>query len=199
METNLVRKEVEGLLFRYLHFYGTYDYVGDCRHWYRNEIRVTRNDKSIRSYKDAQGFRKKGEKLTVVPVDAVFCFCQLFTRNFRYTCTIEKRSSSEGIKSKIKRFRIYNMNSAKRHCLQLPENFSCCDIFVLSKEARLRKLYLFCSWLKISHYVRNDNYLNLLRLFFYYRNPAYKIVLRIEFKVTLSFQGAGEQLMLQLP
>lgn len=70
MESNLARKEVEGLLFRYRHFYGTYDYVGDCRHWYRNEIRVIRNDKYIRSYKDAQGFRKNGEKLTVVPVDA---------------------------------------------------------------------------------------------------------------------------------
>ncbi|QIA08705.1 glycosyltransferase family protein [Draconibacterium halophilum] len=70
MKTNLDRKEVEGLLFRYRHFYGTYDYVGDCRHWYRNEIRVIRNDKSIRSYKDAQGFRKNGEKLKVVPVDA---------------------------------------------------------------------------------------------------------------------------------
>ncbi|WP_372653269.1 hypothetical protein, partial [Draconibacterium sp.] len=70
IESNLARKEVEGLLFRYLHFYGTYDYVGDCRHWYRNEIRVIRNDKSIRSYKDAQGFRKNDEKLKVVPVDA---------------------------------------------------------------------------------------------------------------------------------
>ncbi|KJF43349.1 glycosyltransferase family protein [Draconibacterium sediminis] len=70
MESNLERREVEGLLFSYRHFYGTYDYVGDCRHWYRNEIRVIRNDKSIRSYKDAQGFRKKGEKLNVVPVEA---------------------------------------------------------------------------------------------------------------------------------
>ena len=24
-------KKVEGLLFKYLHFYGTYDYVGDSR------------------------------------------------------------------------------------------------------------------------------------------------------------------------
>ena len=70
MESNLEHNKVEGLLFRYRHFYGTYDYEGDCRHWYRNEIRVIRNDKSIRSYKDAQGFRKKGEKLNVVPVEA---------------------------------------------------------------------------------------------------------------------------------
>ncbi len=70
MEENLDRKEVEGLLFDYLHFYGSYDYVGDCRHWYRKEIRVIRNDKTIRSYKDAQGFRKNNRKLNVVPVAA---------------------------------------------------------------------------------------------------------------------------------
>ena len=61
---------VEGLLFKYLHFYGTYDYLGDSRKWYRNEIRIIRNDKQIRSYKDAQGFRKNDQKLKVKPLDA---------------------------------------------------------------------------------------------------------------------------------
>ena len=61
---------VEGLLFGYRHFYGSYDYIGDSRRWYRKEIRVVRNDKSIRSYKDAQGFRKEGRKLQVKPVNA---------------------------------------------------------------------------------------------------------------------------------
>ncbi|HMO31737.1 MAG TPA: glycosyltransferase family 2 protein [Lacibacter sp.] len=61
---------VEGLLFRYLHFYGTYDYVGDSRKWYRHEVRIVKNDPAIRSYKDAQGFRKNGRKLQVVPVQA---------------------------------------------------------------------------------------------------------------------------------
>lgn len=63
-------KRVEGLLFNYLHFYGTYDYVGDSRRWYNKEIRIIRNDKSIRSYLDAQGFRKAGNKLKVKPVNA---------------------------------------------------------------------------------------------------------------------------------
>jgi hypothetical protein len=67
---NLDRNEVEGLLFGYKHFYGTFDYVAVSRKWYRNEIRIIRNDKSIRSYRDAQGFRKNGKKLNVVPVDA---------------------------------------------------------------------------------------------------------------------------------
>jgi len=63
-------KEVDGLLFKYTHFYGTYRYIGNSRRWYRNEIRIVRNDKSIRSYRDAQGFRKNGEKLRVKSLEA---------------------------------------------------------------------------------------------------------------------------------
>lgn len=62
---------VDGLLVKYLHFYGSYDYIATSRHWYRNEIRIIKNSRSIYSYKDAQGFRKNNdEKLYVVPVDA---------------------------------------------------------------------------------------------------------------------------------
>lgn len=61
---------VDGFLLNYHHFYGSYDYVGDSRKWYRKEIRIIRNDKSIGSYRDAQGFRKQGRKLSVIPVDA---------------------------------------------------------------------------------------------------------------------------------
>ncbi len=63
-------KSVQGLLFKYLHFYGTYDYVGDSRKWYSKEVRIVRNDKSIQSYKDAQGFRIGNTKLNVKPIDA---------------------------------------------------------------------------------------------------------------------------------
>ena len=64
-------KQVEGLLFNYVHFYGSYNYVGNSRRWYRKEIRIIKNDKSIRSYKDAQGFRKTdNSKLNVKPINA---------------------------------------------------------------------------------------------------------------------------------
>ncbi len=64
-------KNIEGLLFKYLHFYGSYDYVGTSYRWYRNEIRIIRNDKTIFSFRDAQGFRKKPDsKLKVKPIDA---------------------------------------------------------------------------------------------------------------------------------
>jgi hypothetical protein len=64
-------REVDGLLFNYLHFYGSYDYVAISPRWYTNEIRVIRNDRSVWSYRDAQGFRKgDNQKLNVKPVDA---------------------------------------------------------------------------------------------------------------------------------
>lgn len=63
-------KKVEGLLFNYMHFYGSYDFVGDSRRWYRNEIRVIRNNAEVRSFKDAQGFRINDRKLKVKPINA---------------------------------------------------------------------------------------------------------------------------------
>ncbi|HEX6913978.1 MAG TPA: glycosyltransferase family 2 protein [Chitinophagaceae bacterium] len=64
-------KKVDGLLFKYLHFYGSYDYTGASSDWYRREIRIVRNDPGIYSYRDAQGFRKgKDEKLGVKEIDA---------------------------------------------------------------------------------------------------------------------------------
>ena len=63
--------QIDGLLFKYLHFYGSYDYVATSSDWYKYEIRVIKNDKYIYSYKDAQGFRKgENEKLHVKPIDA---------------------------------------------------------------------------------------------------------------------------------
>lgn len=62
---------VDGLLFKYKHFYGSYDYFGTSEKWYKNEIRVVKNDTSIYAYRDAQGFRKgDNQKLNVIPIDA---------------------------------------------------------------------------------------------------------------------------------
>ena len=64
-------KKVEGLLFNYHHFYGSYKYIGDGRSWYSKEIRIIRNDKHIKSYRDAQGFRWDNDrKLNVKLIDA---------------------------------------------------------------------------------------------------------------------------------
>jgi hypothetical protein len=64
-------KRVEGLLFNYHHFYGSYKYIGDGRSWYSKEIRIIRNNKKIKSYRDAQGFRwDDNRKLNVKLIDA---------------------------------------------------------------------------------------------------------------------------------
>lgn len=48
---------LEGLLFDYVHFYGSFHTVGVGRRWYRNEIRAVKNRRGVRSWRDAQGFR----------------------------------------------------------------------------------------------------------------------------------------------
>ncbi len=71
MQENLLNKKIDGLLFNYEHFYGSYDYVGESYRWYRREIRIIRNNPDIFSYRDAQGFRKKpNDKLMVKLIDA---------------------------------------------------------------------------------------------------------------------------------
>lgn len=71
MEDNLDKKKVEGLLFNYLHFFGSYQYIGAKYSWYRREIRIVRNRKNIYSFRDAQGFRiGDNKKLRVKLTDA---------------------------------------------------------------------------------------------------------------------------------
>ena len=70
-QTYLNDKNIDGLLFNYKHFYGSYDYLGTSSNWYRKEIRVVRNRKGIYSFRDAQGFRKdENKKLFVKQIDA---------------------------------------------------------------------------------------------------------------------------------
>jgi hypothetical protein len=70
MELTLNKPEIEGLLFKYIHFYGSYDYCGDSRRWYRREIRLLKRLPGIQSYRDAQGFRRNGRKVQVKLIDA---------------------------------------------------------------------------------------------------------------------------------
>jgi hypothetical protein len=47
----------EGLLFDYVHFYGSFHTVGTSRRWYRREVRAVKLGAGVRSWRDAQGFR----------------------------------------------------------------------------------------------------------------------------------------------
>jgi hypothetical protein len=53
---------VQGLLFDYIHFYGSYHIIATARNWYRREVRLIRKSSGIQSVGDAQSFRVNGEK-----------------------------------------------------------------------------------------------------------------------------------------
>lgn len=64
-------KNIDGFLFKYLHFWGDYDHYLPFHGWYKNEMRVVRNHAGVYSIKDAQSFRKNNdEKLNVKELDA---------------------------------------------------------------------------------------------------------------------------------
>jgi hypothetical protein len=52
-------ERVEGLLVRYVHFYGGFDTIATHRRWYRREVRAVRlaPELDVRPYQGAQGFR----------------------------------------------------------------------------------------------------------------------------------------------
>lgn len=70
MENALNDTKVEGLLLKYLHFYGSYDYLTESRKWYRREIRIVKRALNVKSYRDAQGFRLNDRKIHVKLIDA---------------------------------------------------------------------------------------------------------------------------------
>lgn len=64
----------EGLLFDYVHFYGSFHTVGTARRWYRREVRAVKLGIGVRSWRDAQGFRvgpgEAARKPRVLPAGA---------------------------------------------------------------------------------------------------------------------------------
>ena len=71
IEKNHARTEVEGLLFDYCHFYGSFDVIQHSRSAYRREVRAFRKSCGAISVGDAQSFRKPdGSKLRVIHAGA---------------------------------------------------------------------------------------------------------------------------------
>ncbi|RMH70538.1 MAG: hypothetical protein D6675_09150 [Gemmatimonadetes bacterium] len=57
-ETLLDDPRIEGLLFKYRHFWGDYNHYHISHGWYPYEIRIVRNDPDIHSWESAQSFRR---------------------------------------------------------------------------------------------------------------------------------------------
>jgi hypothetical protein len=63
-------REVEGMLLYWKHFWGDYDHYLVSHRWFQKEVRIIRNGAGIESYEDSQSFRRNGEKIRVVQLDA---------------------------------------------------------------------------------------------------------------------------------
>lgn len=62
---------IDGLIFKYIHFYGNVDVYLYTRRIYRKEVRLIRNNKNIISWKDAQGFKTADlKKLNCIEIPA---------------------------------------------------------------------------------------------------------------------------------
>jgi hypothetical protein len=72
MNNYLNDDSVEGLRFRYKHFYGSFDYYQDnYRNWYTKEVRVIKLKRGIVSWGDAMNFRHtSGTSLRAKDIDA---------------------------------------------------------------------------------------------------------------------------------
>jgi hypothetical protein len=115
-------KKVDGLLFKYRHFFGSYDYVGIQGQWYRHEIRVIKNNKSIYSYKDAQGFRKgDNKKLNVKAIDA-------YIHHYGWVQTPYVMKAKLDYKEKI-----YNNGVYDEKNIVVPEGFANMLVYALKK------------------------------------------------------------------
>lgn len=64
------KENVDGILFEYVHFYGNFTWAIRGRNWYRREVRCFKNRRGIEAFRDAQGFRKGGARLLVLPSGA---------------------------------------------------------------------------------------------------------------------------------
>lgn len=53
--------QAQSLVFKWVHFFGDQNTEVRSRKWYRREIRAFKKSSGLRSYKDAQGFRKPSE------------------------------------------------------------------------------------------------------------------------------------------
>jgi glycosyltransferase involved in cell wall biosynthesis len=115
-------KNVDGLLFKYRHFFGSYDYLGIEANWYRNEVRVIKNNKHIYSYRDAQGFRKDNdEKLNVKKLKA-------YIHHYGWVQSPEVMKAKNNYKNKI-----YHNGEYDENNLVIPDDYAYSLVNALQK------------------------------------------------------------------
>jgi hypothetical protein len=84
--------QAEALLFRYLHFFGSYQFTGVGRQWYRREIRALRNTGKPFSWGDAQGFRAREKDGSIRKLRAIQTEARIFHYGWvRHPAAMQKK------------------------------------------------------------------------------------------------------------
>ncbi len=63
-------EEVEGLVFDYKHFWGDYWHYMISHGWCKREVRIIKNNRDIKSFRSALGFRNNGERIKAAHANA---------------------------------------------------------------------------------------------------------------------------------
>lgn len=151
-------KKVDGLLFNYRHFFGSYNYVGIEAHWYRHEIRIIKNDPSVFSFRDAQGFRKgDNEKLRVKPLKA-------FIHHYGWVQSPHMMKVKNDFKAKI-----YHNGEYDENVVVVPEGYASSLVNALQKYTH-------------THPAVMQERIARANLFFDYNESANKLSLKDRFK-----------------
>lgn len=74
IQSNADRKEVDGILFNYHHFWGDFNHYLPVHGWYRQEIRLIKNHRGIKSVGDAQSFKQAGGGLLKVATTPAYVY-----------------------------------------------------------------------------------------------------------------------------
>jgi len=155
---------VDGLLFKYYHFYGSYKYLGDGRSRYPFEIRIIKNNKNIRSYRDAQGFRFiNDDKLQVKLIDA-HVYHYGWVKN---PVTMFKKHKAFG--------NLYNGNSNNSADEEMAFDYSEIDtisLFEGTHPAVMKELVAAENW-KFTGDVKKKNFKNIKHRFLYFLDKKF--------------------------
>lgn len=157
-------ENVDGLLFRYLHFYGSYRFLADGRSWYPFEIRIIRNNKNIRSYRDAQGFRWNDDRKLKVKLINAHIYHYGWVRN---PVTMSRKQNAFSS--------LYNGKKQTGNKEEIAFDYSKVDsieLFEGTHPAIMKELVAQESW-NLDRDIRKKNFKNLKHRIYYFLNKKF--------------------------
>ncbi len=152
MEAN---QDIDGLVFKYNHFFGNINIIKQTKKTYRQEVRLVRNNKGIISWGDAQGFRNQDKsKLNCVYTKAtVYHYGWARSEQVMHKKTVaftklyhgEAKETSEFKYSRVWGLRAFNGTHPNVMAKWVLENKNDIDILSLKMDLKISDIRLMAS------------------------------------------------------